>query len=1055
MAAALTAAALCWATAAQAAPGGRVADGGQTTTKASTSGALQRDFAAAAAEYHVPAGVLMAVAYHQSLWDSHDGLPSTTGNYNVMGLTHVDTATLRAAQGAQETSQRGEGGPAATGGSGKAAPAGTTSVAPYRTLDAASALTGISAAGLRTDPAQSVRGGAALLAHYEGQLAHTLPADPGAWYGAVARFSQSSDTQGASQYADRVYATLKAGVSRTTDAGQAVSLAAEPDVVPQTSAVKRLGLVSATAEARSETTGASGAATPAANPTPECPSGLTCNYVPAAYKQNSSTDKSKYGNYDLANRPADGDKIQYIVIHDTEGSYSSALGVFQNSTKLATPHYIVRSSDGLVTQVVQTKNVAWHAGNYYVNMHSVGIEHEGFAISGASWYSESLYESSAALVRYLANRFGVPLDREHILGHDDVSSPQVAQLADMHWDPGPYWNWSHYMDLLGASLGGGGTPVVGGEITIRPPFTSANEPTVTGCSTDPCKAQPTSFVYLRSSPSSSAALIKDSVMAGQGVANGSTNAADVTDKAVAGQTFVVAGVQGDWTAIWFGGQKAWFSNPGGTFAVANGNTARHVVTPAGTSAIPVYGRAYPEASAYPSVIADVATESTQIVAPLGYTIPAGQSYVADDPVASDYYYAKNIDQSAPGDQTRVVGSTEYYPIRFNHRLGFVKASDVTAGAAVTPPSGTFTPVGPTRIMDTRNGTGVAKGALGAGKSVALQVDGVGGVPASGVTGVVMNVTAVQPTTSGYVMVYPDGSARPATSNLNFPAGRTIANLVVVPVVNGKVDFYNNAGSVQIAADVTGYYTSSDSGSRFTPLTPTRLMDTRNGTGGTTGPIPAGATVPLQVEGVGGVPDSGVTAVVVNVTAVRPTAGGYLTVFPDGATRPATSNLNFPAGQTIPNLVVVPVVDGKVDFFHNVGDLDIVADVTGWFSSTGSVFHSTGPTRLLDTRNGTGGVKGAVAGGKTITLGLTGHGGLPASGVTAVVLNVTAVGPTANSYVSVFPDGATRPATSNLNFPAGQTMPNLVVVPVVNGKVDFYNNSGSVNLLADITGFYTA
>jgi hypothetical protein len=753
VAAAITAAALCWPclpSTAQAVPGGH-------TAARDAAGALQHDFTAAAAEYHVPAGVLMAVAYHQSLWDEHGGRPSTTGNYNVMGLTHVDTATLRTVQGARGTGrpgegdERGEGGrpaartprdgatPAPTGspsttasggatrspaatspssgatrspaaaspsagaasapaaatahaGSAATAPSGGGDTAAYRTLDAAAALTGVSPAKLRTDPAQSVRGGAALLAHYEQRLAHALPADPGAWYGAVARFSQSTDTQGASQYADRVYATVGSGAARTTDAGQSVVLAAESGVVPRTSAVRDLGLASAATEARSETPPGPGGAAPEATPAPECPSRLTCNFVPAAYARNSATDKSKYGNYDMADRPADGDRVRYIVIHDTEGSYSGSLATFQNPAELASPHYLVRSSDGLVTQLVQTRNVAWHAGNYYLNTHSVGIEHEGFAISGASWYDESLYESSAALVRYLAGRFGVPLDRQHVIGHDDVPAPQVPQLADMHWDPGPYWNWSHYMDLLGAPIGGsgtagtrgGGSPVVGGVVTIRPPFTAANEPVVTGCRPDPCKAQPTSFVYLRSAPSASAPLIKDAVMSGRQATTGSTQGADVTDKADAGQSFVVAGVRGDWTAIWFGGRKAWFDNPGGAYAVAGrarAGSTQYAITPAGRHAIPVYGRAYPEASAYPAVIADVAKQPAQVVAPLGYTIAAGQSYVADAPVAGDYYYAKNIDRSAPGDRTRVVGGTAYYPIRFNHRLGFVKASDVTAHRA--------------------------------------------------------------------------------------------------------------------------------------------------------------------------------------------------------------------------------------------------------------------------------------------------------------------------------------------------------------------------------------
>ncbi len=193
----------------------------------------------------------------------------------------------------------------------------------------------------------------------------------------------------------------------------------------------------------------------------------------------------------------------------------------------------------------------------------------------------------------------------------------------------------------------------------------------------------------------------------------------------------------------------------------------------------------------------------------------------------------------------------------------------------------------------------------------------------------------------------------------------------------------------------------------------------------------------------------------NVTAVGPTTAGHLIVYPDGTAAPDTSSLNFPAGTTIPNLVTVPVVNGVVDFFNSAGSVNILADVTGYYAATGSAFHSTGPTRIMDTRNGTGGVRGAVSGGKTITIGVTGLGGVPGSGVTAVVMNVTAVSPTVTGHVIVYPDDGPRPNTSSLNFPAGQTIANLVVVPVVNGRAAFYDSAGSVNLLADVTGYYTS
>ena len=113
---------------------------------------------------------------------------------------------------------------------------------------------------------------------------------------------------------------------------------------------------------------------------------------------------------------------------------------------------------------------------------------------------------------------------------------------------------------------------------------------------------------------------------------------------------------------------------------------------------------------------------------------------------------------------------------------------------------------PPSFSGTCNGTGVAKQPVGPGATISLQVAGRSGVPSSGVTAVVMNVTATSPTAASYVTVYPDGQPRPPTSSLDFSKGETIPNLVIVPVVNGKVDFYNQAGSVQLIADITGYYT---------------------------------------------------------------------------------------------------------------------------------------------------------------------------------------------------------------------------------------------------------
>ncbi|WP_327414448.1 hypothetical protein [Streptomyces sp. NBC_01233] len=269
----------------------------------------------------------------------------------------------------------------------------------------------------------------------------------------------------------------------------------------------------------------------------------------------------------------------------------------------------------------------------------------------------------------------------------------------------------------------------------------------------------------------------------------------------------------------------------------------------------------------------------------------------------------------------------------------------TVTAAATPAKSRFVPIAPSRFLDTRDGTGANKARIGPGGVVTLQVAGVKGVPATGVTAVVMNVTAVYPTEAGHVMVYPNGQPKPAVSNLNFSAGQIVPNLVTVPVLNGKVDLRNNAGSVDLIADVTGYYTDkADTGSALTPITPTRFLDTRDGTGANKARIGPGGVVTLQVAGVKGVPASGVTAVVMNVTAVGPTEAGHVTVYPNGQAAPGVSNLNFTAGQVVPNLVTVPVVNGKVDLRNNAGSVDLIADVTGYYSATGSTFSAGSPVR---------------------------------------------------------------------------------------------------------------
>lgn len=388
--------------------------------------------------------------------------------------------------------------------------------------------------------------------------------------------------------------------------------------------------------------------------------------MPAPYEQ-YGPDPGDYGNHDLADRPKDS-SVDYIVIHDTEETWDSTLGLVQDPTYLGW-HYTVRSSDGAVAQHMATKDVGWHAGNWYINSKSIGIENEGFLADPDAWFTESMYESSASLVRYLTNRYHIPVDRQHIIGHDNVPGTTPSTVAGMHTDPGPYWDWAHYFQLIGAPLhatAGRNADVV----TIDPAYRD-NKPALTGCVTAgaPCAAHGSSAIELRTAPNESAPLVKDIGLHPTGDTTLDVN--DTGARASTGQQYAVADRRGDWTAIWYLGQKAWFHDPRNrpTTLPARGT----VITPRpGLASVPVYGRAYPEASAYPAGV------PVQAQTPLQYTLPAGQSYVVGGRTPGEYFYSTTFDTSG---QAWVKGSEQYYEIQFGERVAFVKAADVVVHRA--------------------------------------------------------------------------------------------------------------------------------------------------------------------------------------------------------------------------------------------------------------------------------------------------------------------------------------------------------------------------------------
>lgn len=371
---------------------------------------------------------------------------------------------------------------------------------------------------------------------------------------------------------------------------------------------------------------------------------------------------------------------------------------------------------------------------------------------------------------------------------------------------------------------------------------------------------------------------------------------------------------------------------------------------------------------------------------------------------------------------------------------------------ITPPSSPteFVSMNPLRLFDTRDGTGGRLGPLNAGESWAFTIRGQFGVPADAIA-VAINLTAVDATTATFVTAWPGGQMQPMTSNLNPVPGMAVPNLAIIRLGNaGDVNFFNNTGTVNLLADVVGYFRDGTS-IGMAPLAPSRLLDTREGIGALGG----GQMIDLQVAGRGGV-SSNPEAVALNVTVTGPTAGSYLTVWPSGEPRPFASSVNMVPGQTVPNMVLTRVgANGMVSIYNNTGSTDVVVDVLGCFDGDASGrYVALSPRRVLDTREGLGAPLAQV-GQTPLEVTLLGRGGVPNEGVSGVMLNVTAVAPTANTFVTVYPGGSDRPMASNLNVSGGQVIPNMVLARLgPEGTVLMYNNGGLIDLVADVVGYFT-
>jgi protocatechuate 3,4-dioxygenase beta subunit len=455
----------------------------------------------------------------------------------------------------------------------------------------------------------------------------------------------------------------------------------------------------------------------------------------------------------------------------------------------------------------------------------------------------------------------------------------------------------------------------------------------------------------------------------------------------------------------------------------------------------------------------------QVFATTGYS--QSVTNLAQTSLSTDNVFSDGVSLETPtysGDVTNGIALAMDVAVHANGAGAVSTLGDTTITPTASPTTigvtSAFVPLAsPRRLLDTRAATltGYSGSKPAAGATVELQVLGREGVPASGVTAVVVNVTATEAAAAGFVTVWPDGD-RPTASNLNLEVvGQTRPNLVTVPVgSDGSVRIFTQTGA-HLVADVFGYFTpaSTSRSGRLRTVTPGRLLDTRAATiTGYSGSKPtAGSTVPVSVLGAQGVPTSGVSAVVMNVTVTEATAAGYVTAWPEG-TRPGTSNINVDAvGGTTANQVVIPVgADGSIRLFTQ-GGAHLIADVTGWYTDdtaeagTAGLFVPVSPYRVVDSRSG-----GKFDAGATVTL-LAAATGTAAAGKSGLAMNVTVTETSAPGFVTVWPE-ATRPTASSLNATAiGQTLANHVITAVGgDGGVRLFTQTGT-HFVVDVSGWY--
>jgi IPT/TIG domain len=412
----------------------------------------------------------------------------------------------------------------------------------------------------------------------------------------------------------------------------------------------------------------------------------------------------------------------------------------------------------------------------------------------------------------------------------------------------------------------------------------------------------------------------------------------------------------------------------------------------------------------------------------------------------------------------------------------------TADQYVFVAPNTYSALSPFRVCDTRpkSPTPQCTGrTLGSKGTIAIQISG-GPVP-SGARAVVVNVTAVNhSSTRTYLIAFPSGGSVPRASNLNVDGGANLANLVIVQLsAGGGITIFNSVGSVDVIVDVQGYF-AAPTGPGMVPgefhgIAPFRICDTLANThtacaGATNNPLPGKTWRRVGLAGTASIPSTGAAAAVFNLTATQETTATFLAVTsPNGSDQcptgqPAFSNLNVRAAQNLPIRVISQLgPHGDICVYNAVGSANFIIDVNGWFgtgseATAGALFYSVPPTRICDTRTGSG----TECAGKPLSkafievIPVAGVIVVPAKGALtppiAVVANLTGVSGTAGTFFTLYPSDLSRPGTSDLNPSTNDVVANLAIVRIATtggllGDVNLYNAAGSINAILDVAGWF--